>query len=118
VPIRQDVTDQGSSAGDSSDTYSTGATFSLNENLAPAPDKFTPPQAPFNHEKWREITRAGLAFLLTLLLGTVILLFAIAGINGYASTEAKEYLGLVLSPLVGIVGAATGFYYAGGRDSK
>lgn len=89
------------------------------EDTQPSPEPFSLPQAPFNLEKWREFTRAGLAILLTALLGAVVLIFVIAGINQYPSEEAKEYLGLILSPLVGLVGAATGFYYGGGgKDNK
>jgi hypothetical protein len=45
------------------------------------------------------------------LLATVLLLVLVTK----SATDAKDLLGVVLAPLVGLVGAATGFYYAG-RD--
>lgn len=60
-------------------------------------------------DKWREWIRAGLAFGLLLLLAAVVLIIVL----NKSAAEAKEFLGLLLAPLVGLVGAATGFYYGG-----
>jgi hypothetical protein len=60
-------------------------------------------------EWWRELTRAGLAIGLMFLLAAVMLIIVLKKPAG----EAKELLGVVLAPLVGLVGAATGFYYGG-----
>ena len=62
-------------------------------------------------DRWREWTRAALAGGLMALLAAVMLIIVVTK----SAAEAKELLGVVLAPLVGLVGAATGFYY-GGKD--
>lgn len=62
-------------------------------------------------ESRREWTRAALASGLMALLAAVILIILLTK----SAQDAKELLGLVMAPLVGLVGAATGFYY-GGKD--
>lgn len=60
-------------------------------------------------DRWREATRAGLAISLTLLLAAVALIVVLSK----SATDAKDLLSVLLAPLVGLVGAATGFYYGG-----
>lgn len=60
-------------------------------------------------DKWRELTRAGLAVGLLALLAAVVVLVVLVS----EPTDAKDLLGVLLAPLVGLVGAATGFYYGG-----
>jgi hypothetical protein len=60
-------------------------------------------------ESRREWTRAALAGGLMVLLAAVILIILLTK----SAQDAKELLGLVMAPLVGLVGAATGFYYGG-----
>jgi hypothetical protein len=60
-------------------------------------------------DRWREAIRAGLAIGLLLLLSAVVLIIVL----NKSATEAKDLLGSLLAPLVGLVGAATGFYYGG-----
>lgn len=62
-------------------------------------------------ESRREWTRAALAGGLMTLLAAVILIILLTR----PAQEAKDLLGVVIAPLVGLVGAATGFYY-GGKD--
>ncbi len=63
-------------------------------------------------EASRETTRAWLAGGLTALLATVVLLIT-AGLIFWdlPSQDAQDMLSLLLAPLVGLVAAATGFYY-------
>jgi hypothetical protein len=64
--------------------------------------------------RMRELIRAGLAIALTLLMAAVVLIIIIACVHSnYSANAAKDLLGVVLAPLVGLVGAATGFYYGG-----
>jgi len=68
----------------------------------------------FNPGKTRERTRAWLAAVLAVLLFAVVIITLIAVVAAsYPTEEAVKLLGVLLSPLVGLVGAATGFYYAG-----
>lgn len=84
------------------------------EHETPRKGAAFPPQEPFNPEKFRERTRAWLAGGLTALLAAVVLILLIALVIGaYATKDAVDLLGVLLSPLVALVGAATGFYYGG-----
>jgi len=68
-------------------------------------------------EDAREKTRARLAVALIALLAITVLTIVVATVatSHYTVAEAVDLLGVVLAPLVGLVGAATGFYY-GGKD--
>lgn len=61
-------------------------------------------------------TRARLAFsLLALLALVLVLLFALLFIHTISAQEFTQLGGLLLAPLVGLVAAATGYYYGGER---
>lgn len=81
------------------------------EDKPPSPGLGAPPPPRFKvtPEWWRELTRAGLAMSLMALLGAAVLIILL----GKTAEEAKELFGQVLAPLIGLVGAATGFYYGG-----
>lgn len=88
--------------------------FRLVENEDPRPGPGTPPVKPFDSARWRELTRAALAGALTLLLAVALLMVVWAVVyHGYSTQDASDLLCVVLAPLVGLVGAATGFYYGG-----
>ena len=53
--------------------------------------------------------------LLALLAGTILGIFLLLWLGTIDVPGAKEFLAVLVSPLVGLVGAATGFYY-GGKD--
>ncbi len=100
-------------------TPSPGAAFPfrLVEHEQPSPEVYTPSE---RHEinKAREKTRAGLAWALLGLLGVFEFMILITTLAfGYSVQDAKELLALVVTPLVGLVGAATGFYY-GGKEGQ
>jgi hypothetical protein len=82
------------------------------ENERPAEGAALPPKEPYNPEKTRELARVALAGALTTLLAFLVVAIVIALINGwYMTQDALDLLGVLLSPLVALVGAATGFYY-------
>ena len=59
-----------------------------------------------------EDTRAQLAFSLVVLIGGVILgLFVLLWFERITGDEFEKLAGLLLAPLVGLLGAATGYYY-------
>jgi hypothetical protein len=61
-----------------------------------------------------EDTRARLAFsLLGLLSLVLVLLFALLFIHTISAQGFTQLAGLLLAPLVGLVAAATGYYYGG-----
>jgi hypothetical protein len=87
------------------------ADFEFEEEERPKPGSAVVTVTPV--DRWREATRAGLAIGLTLLLATVVLIIILLK----SATEARDLLSVLLAPLVGLVGAATGFYY-GGKEEK
>lgn len=63
-------------------------------------------------EQSRETTRAWLAGALTALLAIVVILIPVGAMFfSYPAQDAQDLLSLLLAPLVGLVAAATGFYY-------
>jgi uncharacterized membrane protein YeaQ/YmgE (transglycosylase-associated protein family) len=57
-------------------------------------------------------TRANLAFSLVALLVLIVCLILVATFARWVTaSDAKDLLGVLLSPVVGLVGAATGFYF-------
>jgi hypothetical protein len=69
---------------------------------------------PAEVEKQREKVRARLALsLLLLVAGMSILVVALVAIKRITVQEATDLFAVILPPLTGLLGAATGFYYAG-----
>ncbi|HEY0869602.1 MAG TPA: hypothetical protein VGD55_04335 [Acidothermaceae bacterium] len=63
-----------------------------------------------------EDTRARLAFSLLALLTAVLgLLFLLLFVHTIDAQQFTQLAGLLLAPLVGLVAAATGYYYGGER---
>lgn len=63
-----------------------------------------------------EDTRARLAFFLLALLAAVLaLLFVLLFVHTITAEEFTQLAGVLLAPLVGLVAAATGYYYGGQR---
>lgn len=59
-----------------------------------------------------EDTRARLAFcLVAILAGTIVILLALLGCGELDESEFANVAGVLISPLVGLVGAVTGYYY-------
>lgn len=64
-----------------------------------------------------ERTRALLAFLLLILLSlTVLGLLLLVGLKRITTGELIDIAGVLIAPIVGLLGAAAGYYY--GRSSK
>jgi len=59
----------------------------------------------------QEVVRGGLAFSFVVLLGIVVV-FAALKIDSRSWTNAKEYLDVLVPALVGLIGSASGFYFA------
>ena len=71
---------------------------------------------PYDPGRTREWIRGGLALGLAGLMAAVILMVVWATLfHAYDTKSARDLIGLVLTPLIGLVGAATGFYYGGDR---
>jgi hypothetical protein len=84
----------------------------IEEQVTPIGGVAQPTQAPYNPSRMREGVRGALAFgLLLLLVGIVVGSFALL-LTGADPEQSKAWLQVVLTPIVGLVGAATGFYYA------
>jgi hypothetical protein len=77
------------------------------EEEAPKPGTIVVSVGPL--ESRREWTRAVLAGGLMALLAAAMLIILLTK----PVQEEKDLLGVVIAPLVGLVGAATGFYYGG-----
>lgn len=72
---------------------------------------FEPPEDEYNPNKDREMVRGWLAQALVLLLTLVVLISFISVWAGADFEEVKGILELTLTPLVGLAGAVTGFYF-------
>ena len=78
---------------------------------------FHPAEVPHELEKRREYLRGWLAIVLVSLLCLMVLTpFLFLTRNAEDSNAALEILKIVLSPVAGLVGAVTGFYF--GEKSK
>ena len=78
---------------------------------------FRPKTAPYDPAPEREKIRGSIALILVwLLVGLVAALFLSVWFFGTDLTNIKTILELVLAPIIGLVGAITGFYY--GEKSK
>jgi hypothetical protein len=59
-----------------------------------------------------EDTRARIAFvLLAILAGILVFLMSLLAFGRVSTEELVKLLGVLLAPIVGLVGAATGYYY-------
>ena len=77
---------------------------------------FTPIQNAYDPAKDREGVRGMVAQALVLLLAVLCILPFIGAFAGAKTQDLKMVLELVLTPVVGLVGAVTGFYF--GEKSK
>jgi hypothetical protein len=68
---------------------------------------------------WDDAARVGIAFLLVGLLVAVVLITTISAVSGSSSQNAtiENYLKIVLSPIIGIVGSVVGFYFGAKSQS-
>lgn len=63
-----------------------------------------------------EKTRATLAYLLFALLATIVLtLLALLAAHKITTDELGSTAGVLISPVIGLLGAATGYYYGKGE---
>jgi hypothetical protein len=81
------------------------------------PSEVQPPETkPYDPEPHRDRMRGVLALvLLGTLAGTVVFSFVVILWKPDRSKDVHDLLGIVFSPLVALVGAATGYYF-GSRD--
>ena|SRR5215468_8476239 len=87
------------------------------EAAAPAGASYAPTTAPYDPSRQREHVRAGIAYaLIGLLIAIILFSFGLLLFSTKGFDEVKGMLELVLAPVVGLVGAVTGFYY--GEKSK
>jgi hypothetical protein len=93
-----------------------GPPAQLDENVPPEPGGARFQLQPYDPRRTRENARRTLAVLLLVLLAGVMLLILTATLFGNTSVEDAEDLATALvTPLIGLVGAAIGFYYGGDR---
>ena len=89
----------------------------LTAEAPPLAVSYSPLTRPYDPRPAREKVRGRIALLLlALLAGTILLTFATLWFGIFDASAAKELLAVLLAPLVGLVGAATGFYYGGKTD--
>ncbi len=82
------------------------------EGAPPAKSAYTLETKQYDPARQREHVRAGIAYLLIgLLVGIIVLSFLMLILAGRSFDEVKGMLELLLAPIVGLVGAVTGFYY-------
>lgn len=76
--------------------------------------------APYDPSRHRELLRGAIALSLILLLWLVVLapFKLLLGPDKLEFASVKELLGRLLSPVVGLVGSAIGFYFGGRSDSR
>lgn len=101
----------GAAAGDKPHEGETSRKPEFVEDKPPSGGAGFPPVTPVERRwRWREMTRAAFSFSLLLLLALILII-----ILRKPAAEAKDLLGVVLAPLIGLVAAATGFYYGGDK---
>ncbi len=87
------------------------------EAAAVEPDLVSYQTAPFDPAPKRERLRGVIAIsLVGLLVGIVVMTFISLATGWVAFPDVKGVLDLVLAPVIGLVGAVTGFYF--GERSK
>jgi hypothetical protein len=73
-----------------------------------------PSEKPWNQDEEQERVRGKIAlYLLALLAGVVVASFVFMWVNPDRIDAMKTLLEIVFSPLIALVGAATGFYFGG-----
>ena len=88
------------------------------EDTGPPERDLVPPTTPYNPERTREFMRGLLAFTLVGILGFLAIVALLSlWFSKATPDDLQTVLGVVFTPIVGLVGAATGFYY-GGRNSS
>jgi hypothetical protein len=84
--------------------------------LSPAPTYRT---IPYNADKARENVRGLIAlWLIVLLASTIALSFFLVWRHPDRDKELHELLGLIFSPLIALVGTATGYYFGSQSSSR
>ncbi len=84
------------------------------EVVPPSKGPDSPSTTTYDPRRDREKVRGRIAvLLLALLAGTILGIFLLLWLGTIDVPGAKELLAVLVSPLVGLVGAATGFYYGG-----
>jgi O-antigen/teichoic acid export membrane protein len=68
-------------------------------------------EQPYDPSKDREKIRGMIALILTICLIAIVLFTLIMILTGVDIEKTKDTLELILSPVVGLVGAVTGFYF-------
>lgn len=89
---------------------------SLHADEIPAAGLAPPAEKPWMPERAREGMRSRIAGYLIALLTAVIMAGWISTWQGTPAEQVTDMLQSTLNPLIGLVGAATGFYF-GGRAS-
>jgi hypothetical protein len=89
----------------------------LTAELGGRTEPVAPPAVSVRVAERREGMRGILAgALVAILAATTLLGFASVGFDWASPEEARELLAVLLTPIVGLVGAATGFYFGGNSD--
>lgn len=91
--------------------------FDLSADVSGRTETPTPPEVSVGVAERREGMRGILAGALVAILAVTTLLgFASVGFDWASPEEARELLAILLTPIVGLVGAATGFYFGGNAE--
>jgi hypothetical protein len=86
----------------------------LSQEPAPLATPPAPHTVPYNPEPARERMRGAIViFLLAILGGTVAASFVALWVDAITAEDLRTLLTLIFTPIIGLVGAATGFYYGG-----
>ena len=81
------------------------------------PARNAPRQEPYDPTHDREVVRARVAYLMIGLLIVIVAAMLAGLLSGYLSAETTEKVAaIILSPVVGLLGAVLGFYY--GEQSR
>lgn len=90
----------------------------LTSDEMPAAGLYRPPVGRSMAERQADAQRL-LAVMLVVLLATVLgVVFLLLGFRRVTAADTQDLLSVVLAPLVGLVGAACGFYFGGKSESR